>query len=196
MTSSRSSDIARAVSRSNAEAAGATIWCLDYRFFEQLTATEAEAYLATFLEEERKRISPRWWDRLMADGVGAIEPYFAEFVAKVSLVQAAPPDDLPEYIVEAMEREHGGFPDFATDADRNAALAAAFYFGEAFRRSFPSLSWTVGRADRAEQGQPVLTGFKTDADLPVLVVTENLALGYEPDPDAVATAIASWRRAV
>jgi hypothetical protein len=169
---------------------------LDYRFFEQLTAAEAETYLATFLEEERKRISPQWWNRLMADGVGAIEPYFAEFVAKISVVQVAPPDDLPEYIVESMEREHGGFPDFATDADRIAVLAAAFYFGEAFRRSFPSLSWAVGRPHRAEEGQPVVTGFSSDADLPVLVVTENLALDYEGDPRPVATAIDSWRRFV
>ena len=36
---------------------------MDYRFFEQLTVAEAEAYLATFLEEERKRIPTEWWDR-------------------------------------------------------------------------------------------------------------------------------------
>jgi hypothetical protein len=167
---------------------------LDYRFFEQLTVAEAEAYLATFLEEEAKRIPPEWWNGLKADGVGAIEPYFAEFVPKISVVQVAPPDDLPEYIVESMEREHGGFRDFATEADRTAVLAAAFYFGEAFRRSFASLSWAVGRADRAEEGQPVVTGFSSDADLPVLEVAENLVFEYKDDPSRVATAVASWRR--
>jgi hypothetical protein len=113
---------------------------LDYRFFEQLTAAEAGAYLATFLEEERKRIPPEWWDRLMMDGAGAIASYFAEFVPKISVVQVAPPHDLPEYLVESTEREHGGFKDFATEADRIAVLAAGFYFGEAFQHSFPSLS--------------------------------------------------------
>ena len=169
---------------------------MDYRFFEQLTVAEAEEYLATLLEEERKRIPSEWWDRLTADGVRAIEPYFAEFVSKIRLVQTVPPDDIPEYIVESMEREHGGFRDLATDADRIAVLAAAFYFGEAFQRHFPSLSWAVGRADRAEEGQPVVTGFSSDADLPVLVVAENLVFEHQGDQSRVATAIATWQRAV
>jgi hypothetical protein len=132
----------------------------------------------------------------MADGVGAIEPYFAECVPKISLVQVAPPDDLAKYIVESMERDHGGFRDFATEADRIAVLATAFYFGEAFQHSFPSLAWAVGRADRAEEGQPVVTGFSSDTDLPVLVVAENLVFEYERDPSRVTTAIASWQRFV
>jgi hypothetical protein len=169
---------------------------LDYRFFEQLTVAEADAYLATFLEQERRRIAAEWWSRLMGDGVGAIEPYFAEFMPGIRVVRVAAPDGLPEYIVESMERDHGGFRDFATQGDRIAVLAAAFYFGAAFRRSFPSLSWSVGRADRAEAGQPVVTGFSSDVDLPVLVVAENLVLEYEDDPSRVATAVASWRRVV
>jgi hypothetical protein len=170
--------------------------CLDYRFFEQLTVPEADAYLAAFLEEERKRISREWLDRVSADGVGAIEPYFAEFVPRISVVQVAPPDGLPEFIVESMERKHGGFLDFATESDRMAVLSAAFYFGEAFRRSFQMLSWAVGRAERAETGQPVVTGFTGDADLPVLLVAENLVMTYERDRSRVATAIATWRRVV
>jgi hypothetical protein len=130
----------------------------------------------------------------VVDGVAAIEPYLAEFVPKITIVKVAPPDDLPEYIVESMTREHGGFRDFATEADRIAVLAAAYYFGDAFQRSFPSLSWTVGRADGAEEGQPVVTGFSSDADLPVLAVAENLVFEYEAQPSRVVTAIASWRR--
>lgn len=178
------------------QAVAGSIARLDYRFFEQLTFAEAEAYLATFREEERKRIPPVWWDRLIAAGVAAIGPYFAEFVPKISVVEVAPPNDLPEYIVESMERDHGGFRDFATEADRLAVLAAAFYFGEAFQRSFPSLSWAVGRAERAEEKQPVVAGFSTDADLPALSVAENLILEYERDPSRVTTAVDSWRRFV
>jgi hypothetical protein len=169
---------------------------LDYRFFEELAGAEARDYLATFVEEERKRIPPEWWDRLLAEGVDAIGPYFAEFVPKIKIVQVAPPADLPKYIVESMERDHGGFRDFASQGDRIAVLVAAFYFGEAFQRSFPSLSWAVGRADRAEQGQPVVTGFSSDSDLPVLVVAENLVLEYERDPSRVATAVRTWREFV
>jgi hypothetical protein len=169
---------------------------VNYRFFEQLSEDEARAYLATFLKAERQRIPTEWWDRLTRDGVAAIEPYFAEFVPGIRLVQIAPPDDLPEYIVESMQREHGGFRDFETHTDRVAVLAAAFYFGEAFRRSFPALLWAVGRSERAEEGQPVVTGFSSDADLPVLEVAENLVLQYQRDPSRVATAVGSWRRVV
>ena len=45
---------------------------MDYRFVEQLAVSDAEVYLGTFLEEERKRVPADWWDRLMADGVDAI----------------------------------------------------------------------------------------------------------------------------
>ena len=54
----------------------------------------------------------------------------------------------------------------------------------------------LGRADRAEEGQPVVTGFSSDADLPVLEVAENLVLAYESDPSRVATAVDSRQRFV
>ena len=54
----------------------------------------------------------------------------------------------------------------------------------------------IGRADRAEEGQPVVTGFSSDADLPVLEVAENLVLAYESDPSRVATAVDSRQRFV
>jgi hypothetical protein len=177
------------------EADGASIQGLNYRFFEQLAEAEAEAYLGTFLEEERKRIPPLWWERLMEDGAAAIEPCFAEFVPRIRLLQVAPPDDLPEYIVESMQRGHGGLPDFASHAGRVAVLAAAFYFGEAFQCGFASLSSAVGRVERAEEGQPVVTGF-SDLDLLALTVAENLVLEYERDPSRVATAVDYWRHFV
>ena len=169
---------------------------MNYAFFEQLAEAEAHAYLATFLEEERKRIPPEWWERLRADGVNAIESYFAEFVTKIGLHSVSPPADLPAYIVESMERDHGGFREFSSDADRISVLAAAFYFGEAFRQSFDALSWSVGRPGRAEQGQPALTGFSSGSDLPVLIVTENLVLDYALDPSRVGTAIQTWTQFV
>jgi hypothetical protein len=53
-------------------------------------------------------------------------------------------------------------------------LRAAFYFGESFVRAYPALVWAVGRADTAPQGQPVVTGFEYDMELPALLVAENL----------------------
>lgn len=166
---------------------------MDYAFFEGLTAAEADAHLAAFLAEGRERVDAGWWDRLSADGVDAIEPYFADFAPRLEVIQVPPPDDLPGFVVRSMYDHHGGFQDFAHQEDRIAVLTAAFYFGEAFRESFPALTWAVGRRDRAETGQPVVTGFTSDADLPVLEVTENLAMVYRDDPSRVATATASWK---
>ena len=169
---------------------------MDYRFFEQLAVAEAEVYLVTFLEEERKRIPPAWWDRLMADGVGAIEPYFAEFAPKIGLVRVAPPEDLPEYIVKSMERDHG--VSVSSRRMRIGSLSSllpsisARRFSEATRRCRgPWVAQTVPK-----KGSRWWTGFSSDADLPVLEVAENLALEYERDPSRVATAIATWRRVV
>jgi hypothetical protein len=61
----------------------------------------------------------------------------------------------------------------------------------------------LGRADRAEEGQPVVTGFSSDADLPVVDVAESFVLEYEANPSRVVTAIcflaavrltAAWRQ--
>ena len=77
-------------------------------------------------------------------------------------------------------------------------LRASYYFGQSFVSSYECLEWALGREDRAEFQQPVVTGFRTDADLPPLVVAENLLLrasesGFEGH---VETAVATWRKAV
>jgi hypothetical protein len=163
---------------------------VDYHFFEALSDEEAGKYLDEFLRVGRAGVRQSWWERLEADGLSAIAPFFAEVAERIRVVEVAPPDDVPGFIVEAMERDHRGFRDFDGDEDRAGALIAAFYFGAAFDRGYASLSWSVGRPDRAEERQPVITGFHTDADLPVLEVAENLLLRY--DPAAISTAVATW----
>jgi hypothetical protein len=131
-----------------------------------------------------------WWRRLQTGGPSAIRSYFVDQAGVVGVVRVDPPPDVPGFIAEAMERDHGGFRDFADDEARVRALAAAFYLGSAFVESFESLAWAVGRRDVAEVGQPVVTGFATGADLPVLAVAENLLLDFSER--AVETAVATW----
>jgi hypothetical protein len=167
---------------------------VDYGFFEGLSDHAACEYLEAFIEAGRARISDEWWRRLQSEGTSAIPPYFAAQAEALRVVQTAPPEDTPHFIVEAMERDHGGFLDFAGDDDRVRVLGAAFYLGAAFMQSFGSLSWSVGQMDRAEAGQPVVTGFRTGADLPVLEVAENLLRRY--DPTATSTAVETWANVV
>ena len=167
---------------------------MDYRFFESLSAGDAREYLEAFLRAGRSGIGERWWERLRADGTAAIPAYFADVAGRIRVVNVAAPADVPSFIVEAMERDHGGFRDFSGDDDRAEVLRAAFFLGEAFIHEHASLSWAVGRSDRAEQGQPVVTSFATDSDLPALLVAENLLLAFEPDRAAVA--VATWEGVV
>jgi hypothetical protein len=164
------------------------------RFFEELTDEDAQGYLDAFLKAGRARVGEDWWSRLQANGVSAVLPYFAAESELVGVARVPPPDDTPTFIVEAMERDHGGFVDFADDEGRGRVLGAAFFLGSAFIHSFRSLSWSIGQPDRAEAGQPVVTGFRTGADLPVLAVAGNLLLQF--DPHATSTAVATWRNVV
>jgi hypothetical protein len=44
------------------------------------------------------------------------------------------------------------------------------------------------------EGQPVVTGFSSDTDMPVLTVAEHPLFEYEHDPSRVAIAVGSWQR--
>jgi hypothetical protein len=167
---------------------------VNYRFFEELSSADARRYLDAFLAAGRASMNDFWQRQLQERGTSAVPPYFSDVAARIRVVATSPPEDLPEFIVESMERHHGGFRDFGGDDDRVTVLRAAFFLGAAFIHGYPTLSWAVGRRDRAEEGQPVVTGFRTDADLPVLVVAENLLL--EHDPQKVSRAIATWERVV
>jgi hypothetical protein len=167
---------------------------VDYRFFETLSREEAKEYLHGFKRAGRARISDEWWSRLTREGAPSICPYFAEVSDAVRVVQTPPPRGTPSFVVQAMERDHGGFRDFADDDSRGAVLAAAFFMGAAFIESHPSLTWAVGAEDVAAAGQPVVSGFRTGSHLPVLSVAENLLISF--DEQQTTTAVTTWSKVV
>jgi hypothetical protein len=75
----------------------------DCRFFEALSDHEAGEYLDEFLRVGRAGVRPSWWERLEADGISAIAPFFAEVAEGIRVVEVAPPNDVPGLIVEATE---------------------------------------------------------------------------------------------
>ena len=85
---------------------------------------------------------------------------------------------------------------FDLDEDSKVlALRGGYYLGEPFRVSHPGLSWAVGNTETAEQGQPVITGFRFSMELPVLLVSENLfarALTSDPMGPDVRAVVAFW----
>ena len=109
--------------------------------------------------------------------------------AEVELVDATPAD-APEWVREVVAEHGGGFREFA-EGSRTHVLRAAYYLGASFVSTYPVLRWHLGAADRPEVRQPVVTGFASGEDLPVLGAAEALLAGG----DAAAT-VARWRDAV
>jgi hypothetical protein len=109
---------------------------------------------------------------------------------RVEVVDVPPPPEVPVWVQAVLDQNGGGFRDFA-EASRPLVLQAAYYLGESFVTSYPVLRWEIGREDRPEVHQPVVTGFAGGEDMPVLGVAENALLAGDP-----GAAVRRWRHAV
>jgi hypothetical protein len=175
---------------------------MDFAFFEGLTADEAAAYLARFLEVERGALTEVQAEAAR-DGVEAdcsvlsVAPMFAWLASRVQTVPQSPDPSLPAWIRESESYQDNLF-DFV-EPSKVLILRGAFYFGEAFVRSYPQLRWDVGRPGTAPEGQPVVAGFRKGVELPVLLVAENLvARGVTGAAvaDEASRAVRTWADAV
>lgn len=172
---------------------------MDYAFFENLSAEEAQAYFERFSEVESREVETivvaAQTNGIAADfTVESIPGVFSWLHSRIRVVAVEPANDVPAWLRKSMERHHGGFLDFDEES-RPLVLRAAYYLGQSFVAQFAELAWALGRAERAEFQQPVVTGFRTDADLPPLEVAENLLLrGHMPGLDArLQKAVETWR---
>jgi hypothetical protein len=175
---------------------------MDYAFFENLSPEEARAYLARFLELESREVEETL-AAARADGVAAdfsvesVPGLLGWLGPRVGMHEVPPPPDAPDWLVDSMNAQHGGFREFDEES-KPLVLRAAYYLGESFVRSHEKLAWALGRPDNAEFQQPVVTGLRTGADLPPLEVAENLMrVAERPEfPDRLRMAVDTWRAAV
>ena len=110
--------------------------------------------------------------------------------ARVEVVDVPAPADVPDWVQAVLDQNGAGFRDFA-EGSRPLVMHAAYYLGASFVTTYPVLRWEIGREDRPEVRQPVVTGFGSGEDMPVLAVVENALLAG--DPGAV---VRQWRQAV
>jgi hypothetical protein len=110
--------------------------------------------------------------------------------ARVELVDVTPPAAVPAWVKAVLDQNDAGFRDFA-EASRPLVLHAAYYLGASFVTSYPVLRWALGREDRPEVRQPVVTGFGSGDDMPVLAVAEAALQAGDP-----GAAVREWRHAV
>ena len=158
------------------------------------TAFEAREYLARFLEEGAAAAAAGFGDPeapVVADFSLASVPEVLDWTStRVDVVDVPAPDEVPDWVQAVLDQNGGGFRDFA-EASRPLVLHAAYYFGASFVTTYPVLRWDIGREDRPEVHQPVVTGFGSGEDLPVLTIVENALLAGDP-----GAAVRQWRHAV
>jgi hypothetical protein len=171
---------------------------MNYQLFESLSETDAEVCLERCLTTGREAPGPLTRDAsrrgINADlSVASLMPVFEWLTGLASAVPLEADPAVPEWIRVTPEYARNLFD--LDEGSKVLALRGAFYLGEAFRVSYRCLSWAVGRAETAPQGQPVVTGFRFSMEMPVLVVSENLfarALAGEPAGPVVSAVIAAW----
>jgi hypothetical protein len=171
---------------------------VNFQFFEGLSEADAKLYLERFLITGREPLG--WLTREAASlgidadlSVASITPVFGWLTGLASAVPLEPDPAVPEWIRATPEYASNLF-DLNEDS-KVLALRGGYYLGEAFRVSHPGLSWAVGNTETAEQGQPVITGFRFSMELPVLLVSENLfarALTSDPMGPDVRAVVAFW----
>jgi hypothetical protein len=175
---------------------------MNFAFFENLTVQEAREYLDRFRalgnDVLPDLISAAEVDGVVADlSVASIEGVVGWVARQAVTFPLAPAPALPEWI-RASDTYEANLFDF-DEPSKVLILRLAFYLGESFARTYPQLSWGVGRKDTAPQGQPVITRFLHGMEMPVLLVAENLvaraASGESPAGDA-ARAVSVWESKV
>ena len=173
---------------------------MDLAFFEALTPTEArrllEEYLATESQACLELVERAAADGVVADfSVDSVAGVLRWAVARVGTVPIAPDPDEPEWIRTSAPYLASLF-EFDPPSS-SLLLAASYYLGESFVRSYPGLSWTTGDVEYALQNQPVVAGFRHDLELPAVQVTESLFARVVKDPTKITDidrAVETWRR--
>jgi hypothetical protein len=128
---------------------------------------------------------------VLADfSLASVPEVLAWIGTRVEVVEAPAPAEVPPWVQSVLDQNGAGFRDFA-EASRPLVLHAAYYLGASFVTSYPVLRWEIGREDRPEVRQPVVTGFGSGEDLPVLAVAESALLAGDP-----GAAVREWRHAV
>ena len=94
------------------------------------------------------------------------------------------------YITEEVEADR------LNEDERNIWFTRlGYYFGEALRRSKPTLNWGLGDPDYAFANHPVISGFGNGEEAPVITICKNIimAVAEHLSPDTrIENGVRNW----
>lgn len=170
----------------------------DGRPMHTLTQKEASLVLEEFL-----RLGREAQDTFLAAPLGnaptftleSIRPVF-EFVGGRVTFQYRPfSSEVPGWVKDTPAHAKG---EIVFDADSDVwIMRLSFYLGECFVRRCADLHWASGNRKSAAANMPVVTGFLSAQEMPVVMVTRNLfirILGHQEPWSIVSTMVEQWIR--
>ena len=172
---------------------------MNFKFFESLIKKEAQEYLDEFLLFGKGRGIKILQENLhfTIDTDFNIESLSSILKALTPILKTTPcePDlSLPEFIRNTDSYKKNLF-DF-DEQSKSIVLAAAYYLGETFVRTFEQLSWATGNTNYAEGNMPVVTTFKHNIEMAPILIAENMfggvISGMRPI-NSIDTAIEGWK---
>jgi len=170
---------------------------MKFHLFEAMSKSEAEEYLNEFLafgKDCGMNILEENLSFALDHTVESLPAVFKALVPILKTLPRAPDPNVPDFIRNTEDYKTGLF-DF-DDASNAILLAAAYYFGTTFVRTFPQLEWAIGDVDYRYCNMPVVTGFKFNKELAPTLISENIfrgavEQGLNEDP-SIDTVIENW----
>ena len=168
------------------------------RIFDGMTSEEAAEYLAEFLAFGRNKVAHILEEKLhfttdLDFKIENLSAILKALIPNLKTVTRSPDSSVPEFIRNT-EDYHKGLFDF-DDESNIVLLAAAYYLGETFVKAFPHLKWSTGNVDYLQANSPVVTGFRYNKELPVILVAENIfssIISGTRQEESVDSVIEAW----
>jgi len=170
---------------------------MSFSRFKNMTLDEASEILKEF-RENGHRYLPEFVADFDLDFSLARLPAFMEWIAlRLNTIAIKENPAVPQFIRESRSYKFGLYE--FTLKSNGLIIGSAYYLGECFIRSYPSLKWSIGNPEFALRMMPVVTGFGHQKELAVLVVTENLLRRRIENPEkscVFENAIQVWMNSV
>lgn len=169
---------------------------MKFPLFEAMTPQEAREYLRGFLETESvaleaQRAGAEQSGVSMDFTVASLPSILRWIMGKVRIMRVPVPASEPDWI---QEWHKSGLIDFDEES-KYWILRGAYYLGECFVRSYPSLRWGTGDPQYIEKNMPVVIGFRSGTEMAPMMIVENLfsrILGRNGSATDIDRAVTAW----